>query len=91
MVDSTLAVHNGKLYAGGAYIIHRTNSGLGSFTQAWTSLDGGRQSINHGEFEPKCPTLLSTPGGLLVGGHFDLAGSSNPLSNLGSITYLERC
>lgn len=81
----TLAVHNGKLYAGGTF----TNPAgyvavWNPATMTWSALDGGvNHSVNTGNTIVN--TLLSTPNGLVAGGYFNTAGLVNPLSNVGSI------
>ncbi|MBX2929591.1 MAG: T9SS type A sorting domain-containing protein [Saprospiraceae bacterium] len=80
----SLSVHNGKLYAAGRFSNPAGHIAVWDpVALTWSDLDGGVGSniITN----PIVYALLSTPNGLVAGGHFSTAGLATPLSNVSSI------
>ncbi|MBK9270509.1 MAG: T9SS type A sorting domain-containing protein [Saprospiraceae bacterium] len=76
-----LAVHNGKLYAGGSFLSAGGNPNSNHIAEwdgsNWSNLDDGLTSST---VPATVGALLSTPAGLVVAGVFDMAGATSNLS-----------
>ncbi len=75
-----LAVHKGKLYAGGSFTSAGGNPNSNNVAawdgSQWSNLDDGVTAVGK---VPLVASLLSTPQGLVAAGVFDQAGANSPL------------